>query len=241
MTVLTETQYRHYSGDQSGDWADSGDVRGAASCVDEAAQVIGDYLETYLEPTEVSSERHHVHTLQEQRGGRVVVERNLVHLNKVRLLIGDSYPITVTLVHQNSCSCAETEQSGCALVVHQKASVINVSGCVSDATCCACFSSLGFRLADVTYSCGFTSLDVTLMRCVALLAKEYVKQSQYGDVLDEDLPVFAPLTSKKVLDISRRYPPPPTTQVDGASWLGVYLQQRLSHYKVYRGRDIQVG
>lgn len=240
MAVLSESQYRQYSGDIQTPWETGGTELGAQDCVDIAALMIGDHLSTFLEATEVEAELHRLSVDRVVRMGTIVRLLQRVYLNRLRLLTlddGASYADpAVTLVHQDSCDCSETTQTGCALVLFKKESILNVSGCVSSASC-TCFELYPTWVAvKVTYWAGFTSLDKTLTMQAAKVARKIARDRTVFGSMNIDLPEGAPMTSKSVLDVRRAWAAPARETFLGANYLGVEVERALMPYKIYRGR-----
>jgi len=229
-TVITEQQYRRWSFDLASAWNSVGNTIGAAEISTLASDDIADYLDTYLEPTQVVAEEHRVATLARWILGKKVACYNRLALNRKRLLT--DYAISVTWVHHSRCDCSTSTTTGCASVLNVRQSKVDLSDCVLSSEGCACFTTGDFVTARITYYAGFATLPNKLVRAVALLTRHMVKELVVGDgAMDDDLPWGAPQIQRSDLGLFRTYQRTPDTPF-GPHYLGREVQRLCEDYKV---------
>ena len=243
VTALTEQQYRRWSRDTTSPWSVTGDNIGIEQLVQLAEAEISDYLCTYLQPTQVEGEYHRPFAKAQTYLGQDVETIYTVVLHRKRLLVDKS--ITVTWVHHERCNCTETAYTGCATVLDPLMGKLDLSGCVSGASC-PCITRSDFVTVLVTYWCGFETLPIQLQRAVALLARYDAMELIVGTIpVGDDLPWGLQETRRSDLGLSRSFDSPSKYAVSeqgisafGRGMVGVEVQRLCAPFRAFDVRQI---
>ena len=224
--MLTETQYRHFSGDSRSPWATTGDQVGVEGLLPIVEERVGLFLSTFVQPTLVEDEEHGLNPLRTVTMGQVREIRYQIDLDKVRLLTGTQYPITARFVDR-----AEVEYTATACIVKKKIARLDIQP--------AAWTGTVTRKVVIDYWAGFvpplpSNMLLAAAKFARILAREFI--AKRGDVMEDDYPHDAPVLAMSSLGLSRSFQTPKTGSLFGASAEAVWVELMLVPYVVARGR-----
>lgn len=224
-TALTELQYRRWARDTRSPWAATGPTIGVEQLVELAETEIGDYLSTFLLPTQVIAEQHRPLVWDVDRLASFTRYYRVV-LNRKRVLENRGFSVTWI------CTESEATDTIGVSVLSALQSKLDLSNCPNRST--------DIVRLQIGYWAGLETLPIQLQRGVSLLARHDAQELILGSVpLGEDLPWSTPEIQRSDLALFRTYDSPTKYAVGGGSsvfgrgMVGVEVERLCSTFRVF--------